>query len=328
MDAVHTGTLPWQRRERTLFAALLLLTPLCLLAGLLWGSQPLSPDRLWRPDPLSRDILWTLRLPRVLTAFAVGGLLGLAGALLQALLRNPLADPYVLGLSSGAALATLLAMLLGVTFAWQPLAGFLGALASTLVLFALTRSPQLLPEHLLLNGVMLAAALGAAVALLLSLSPEPQMRGMFFWLMGDLSQRDAWGPALLVLGIGLAGTLLLAPALGVLNLGEAQAHTLGLRVTPLRWIFFALAAALTATAVAVAGSIGFIGLLVPHLLRVLGLGGQRWFLAGTALLGGNLLVLADAVARSAAAPLQLPVGAITALLGAPLFLLLLRRQAR
>lgn len=326
MDAVHTSILPWQRRERIIFAALLLLTPLCLFAGLLWGSQPLSPDQLWRPDPLSRDILWTLRLPRVLTAFAVGGLLALAGAILQTLLRNPLADPYILGLSGGAALASLLAMLLGAAAPWQPMAGFLGALGTALILFTLARSPQLLPEHLLLNGVMLAAALGAALALLLSISPDAQLRGVLFWLMGDLSQSNAWPPALAMLAIGLAVALPLARGLELLNLGERHASALGLPVTALRWGLFALTAALTATAVAVAGSVGFIGLLVPHLLRVLDISSQRWLLAGAVLLGGDLLILADTLSRSIASPLQLPVGAVTALLGAPLFLYLLHRQ--
>lgn len=273
---------------------------------------------------LASRILWDLRLPRALTAFAVGGLLGLAGALMQVLLRNPLGDPYVLGVSGGAAFAVLLAMLAGLPLVWLTPLAFTGALASTLIVFALARGGQ----SLLLTGVVIAAGWGAAISFVLSTSPPVQLPGMLFWLMGDLSG----APAPMLAGLSLLGAALLAlplaRSLNLLGRGELAAASLGVHTVRLRWQVYGLASLATGVAVSIAGSIGFVGLIAPHLVRLLAGSDHRIVLPGSVLLGGALLVVADTLARTALAPMQLPVGVLTALLGVPAFLLLLRRVTR
>jgi iron complex transport system permease protein len=286
------------------------------------GSVALDPITVLRAlagggDPMSRTIVRELRLPRALAAFATGGSLATAGALLQVLLRNPLADPYVLGVSGGAAVGALAAMLLGAVAWLIPAGAFAGALLSTVLVFALARgSGAWSPTRLLLTGVIIAAGWGAVVALLLSLAPEAQLRGMLFWLIGDLS----------VLGIALAVALPFARDLNALSRGEAVAAALGVSVARLPWLIFALAALLTAVAVTTAGAIGFVGLIVPHAVRLVIGNDQRALLPASAFAGGAVLLFADTLARQLAAPAQLPVGVVTALIGVPVFLILLRRE--
>lgn len=281
-------------------------------------------------DAMTRNIIVDLRLPRALLAFACGGLLALAGALLQALLRNPLADPFVLGISSGAGALTLVAMLLGASGLLVGLAGLTGALLSLAVLFALAWRGGLLPTRLLLAGVILSAAWGALVTLLLALAPDAPLRGMLFWLMGDLAAADlthaGWTLAAALLALILAWPL--AHSLDALGRGELTAAALGVRIMRVRLATLLLAAAATAIVVLSTGSIGFIGLVVPHVLRLAGVRKHHLLLPCCVLGGGTLLLLADVLARSVVAPLQLPVGALTALLGAPLFLWLLTRTAQ
>ena len=280
-------------------------------------------------DAMSREIILNLRLPRALNAFGCGALLALAGALLQALLRNPLADPFVLGISSGAGALSLIAMLFGAGAALTAVAGLTGALASTGILFLLAWRGGLLPIRLLLAGVILSAAWGALITLLLALAPDAPLRGMVFWLMGDLAQADpdrAWlAPVAAALTLVLAFPL--ARSLDALGQGETSAASLGVAVGRLRAWALLLAALITALVVVVAGSIGFVGLVTPHLMRLAGLRRHRELLPACVLAGGSLLVLADALSRSIVAPLQLPVGAVTAALGAPMFLWLLARGA-
>jgi iron complex transport system permease protein len=268
-----------------------------------------------------------LRMPRALAAFAVGGLLALAGALMQVLLRNPLADPYVLGLSGGAAVGALAALVLGLAALVGPLA-FAGAFASTLLVFALARGgaqAAWAPTRLLLTGVVVAAGWGALIALLLTLAPDAQVKGMVHWLLGDLSGATSAGAPLLVLAIVLAASLALARDLNAMAGSGAAAATLGVAVPKVSFALYVLASLATASAVTTAGAVGFVGLVVPHALR-LGLGNdQRLLLPAAVLAGGALLVLADTFARSIAAPLELPVGVLTALIGVPMFLVLLRR---
>ncbi len=309
---------------------LLFLAGLSLLLGLALGSQPLSLLQVTRTlvgqgEPLHQLLVLELRLPRVLGAFAIGGLLALAGCLMQVLLRNPLADPYILGLSGGAATAALLAMLLGVT--WITGAAFMGALLSTLLVFGLARGHQgWTPTRLLLTGVVLAAGWGALISFILATAPVAGLPGMLFWLMGDLSRLQhsgfLWG--LLILSVLLM--LPLGRSLNLLSRGALQAAALGLAVRPLEWLIYLLAALMTATAVAHAGSIGFVGLIVPHAMRLLIGGDHRMVIPASVLGGGILLVLADTLARILIAPQQLPVGVITALLGVPIFLWLLYRS--
>ena len=273
-------------------------------------------------------IVRELRLPRALAAFAVGGLLALAGALMQALLRNPLADPYILGISGGAAVGALGAMLAGVTAMITP-AALGGALASTVLVFGLARTgAERAPwttTRLLLTGVVVAAGWGAVIALLLTLAPDVQVKGMLFWLIGDLGGTTAATPALVALAVTLAGSLALARDLNVLARGEDVAAALGVAVARTTMVLCALAAFGTAVAVTTAGSVGFVGLVVPHGLRLVIGNDQRLLLPASVLTGGTLLLLADTLARTIAAPIQLPVGVITALVGVPVLLALLAR---
>ncbi len=280
------------------------------------------------PDHI-RALVMDLRLPRALTAFGVGGLLAVAGVLMQVLLRNPLAEPYILGTSGGAAVAALFAMLYGWGSSVIDLAAFGGAMAATLLVFSIAQGTgSWTPTRLLLTGVVLAAGFSAATTLLLALSPDQNLRGMLFWLMGDLSFAYSPGRSLwLLAAITIAGVLG-ARHLNVLARGELQAAIVGLPVAAVRLIIFAVTALATAISVTTVGVIGFIGLVVPHLIRLVVGSDHRIVLPASALAGGSLLVIADTLARTVMAPRQLPVGALTAALGVPLFLILMSRSRR
>lgn len=269
-----------------------------------------------------------LRLPRALAAFAVGGLLALAGALMQVLLRNPLADPYVLGISGGAAVGALGAMMIGVAALAGP-GAFAGALLSTLVVFAIARADTeraaWAPTRLLLTGVVVAAGWGALIALLLALAPAAQVKGMVYWLLGDLAGASAPFAPLAVLGVTLVAALAIARDLNALSRGALDAAALGVHVPRVSLSLYALAALATAAAVTTAGNVGFVGLIVPHAMRLVLGSDQRLLLPASALAGGTLLVVADTAARTLVAPLELPVGVLTALIGVPAFLWLLNR---
>jgi iron complex transport system permease protein len=318
---------PWGQHPRAcsgprLLGLLLLLVGAALLLALGSGAGGLAGAAA------TPALVWDLRLPRALCAFAVGGLLALAGTLMQVLLRNPLADPYVLGVSGGAGCAALLALSFGLPAAWLPGCAFAGALASMLLVLTLGRAGVAQdPTRLLLGGVVMAAGWGALVALLLALSPTQRLPGMLFWLMGDLSDADRPLVPLAALAAGTLIALALARPLDLLLQGEPRAAALGIAIGTLRTAAFLLGSLLTGVAVAVAGSIGFLGLVVPHMLRLLGATGHRLLIPAVVLLGGALLLLADTLARTLTAPRELPVGVLTALLGVPLFLYLLRRDA-
>ena len=314
--------------------ALLALALAVFAVALSMGSVAIDPGSVLRAlvapgDETQRAIVRELRLPRAVAAFASGGCLALAGALLQVLLRNSLADPYVLGVSGGAAVGALAMMLFGAA-AWLISAGaFGGALASTLLVFGLARGTGAWsPTRLLLTGVVIAAGWGAVVALILSLAPEAQLRGMLFWLIGDLSAPPVAWSTLGTLVLAIAVALPFARDLNAFARGEAIAAALGVDVSRLPWLLFALSALLTAAAVTTAGAIGFVGLIVPHAVRLIVGNDQRVLLPASALAGGALLLFADTVARQIAAPAQLPAGVITALVGVPVFLYLLRREQR
>ncbi|MDO8933223.1 MAG: iron ABC transporter permease [Rhodocyclaceae bacterium] len=280
-------------------------------------------------DGVGAEVVIKLRLPRAVGAFACGGLLALAGALMQVLLRNPLADPYVLGISGGAGVGALGAMLFGLPLLFVHGGAFAGALAAMLLVFGLAHGDSSWTQaRLLLTGVIVAAGCGAAVALILSVAPDHQLHGMLFWLMGDAGQIVTPWPPLLVLLAGLAAALPFAREMNLLARGEALAATLGVAVPRLRFLLYVLASLLTATAVTSAGSIGFVGLVVPHLMRLALGNDQRLLLPASAVAGGILLTLADTLARTVVAPQQLPVGVLTALIGVPAFLFLLTRQPR
>lgn len=304
--------------------AVSLLALACGSSGCTFGSGP-APDLQW------------LRLARISCALVVGALLALAGALMQLLLRNPLADPYILGVSGGAAVGGLLStLLLPAAFSMLGLQGgaLLGALLATGLLFVLARRsltaialPAALPGiRLILTGVMVSTGFGALISLLLSLSPDAQLRGALFWLMGDLDVDSYGAGAWAVLLLAGAWSWRMARDLNVLAHGEATAQLLGLPVQRLRIGILVTASVATAAAVSVAGAIGFIGLVVPHALRLWVGNDQRVLLPASMLGGGAALVLADLLARTAVAPLQLPVGVITALVGVPAFLAMLHRR--
>ncbi|QFU02365.1 putative siderophore transport system permease protein YfhA [Halomonas sp. THAF5a] len=305
---------------------------LSLALSLALGSVAIAPDELMRVligegEALHRTLVLELRLPRSLAAFGTGALLALAGALMQVLLRNPLADPYVLGLSGGASVAALAAMLAGLGAALVGGAAFAGALASTLIVFGLAHGTgSWTPTRLLLTGVVMAAGWGAVITFLLTVSPVERLPGMLYWLMGDLAYAGSPWPVLAVAALALVVVLPLGRTLNVLARGGLQAAALGVSVRPLEWTLYLLASLLTALAVTTAGSIGFVGLMVPHMLRLRLGNDQRRVLPASLLAGGILLTLADTLARTLIAPQQLPVGVITALLGVPSFLYLLYRS--
>ncbi|MBW5801494.1 FecCD family ABC transporter permease [Halomonas elongata] len=328
-DAEPRRGIPTGTRPLVLLALAALLSQGLALA---LGSVSLSPDALLAVlggggESLHRTLVLDLRLPRALAAFGTGALLALAGALMQVLLRNPLADPYVLGLSGGASVSALLAMLAGLGGSLVAGAAFGGALASTLIVFGLAHGTgSWTPTRMLLTGVVMAAGWSALISFLLAVSPVEQLPGMLYWLMGDLSYA---GSPWLVLGVAALSLVVMAPlgrTLNVLARGGMQAAALGVAVRPLEWTLYLVASLLTAVAVTTAGSIGFVGLMVPHMLRLRLGNDQRLILPASLLAGGTLLTLADTLARTLIAPQQLPVGVITALLGVPSFLYLLYRS--
>ena len=311
--------------------ALLLLTAAAFTLSLAVGSTPLSLHELWATlggggSDMSRTVVLELRLPRALNAFAVGGLLALAGTLMQVLLRNPLADPYILGVSGGAAVGALGAFLAGLTSIWVNGGAFAGALRSTLLVFALAHGRGgWTPTRLLLTGIAVAAGWGAVISLLLVLGSDASLHSMIFWLMGDFSYQSSGTLGLVMLAVGLAACWPFARQLNVLARGESLAEALGIAVRPLSIAIYISASLFTAIAVTEAGAIGFVGLVVPHMFRMVAGGDHRRLLPGAVLLGGCLLLFADTLARSVAEPRQLPVGVVTAALGVPLFLYLLNR---
>ena len=321
--------------ERAPLRGLLLLAALAaavFVAALLIGSSGISVSRalavlVGAGDETTRSVLIAVRLPRVMAAFGVGSLLALSGVLLQALFRNSLADPWVLGVSGGAAVGALLAMIAGAAALVVQSAAVAGALGAVGTVYLLSRGGG--TPRLLLTGVVLASACGALVIVLLALADSSRVRGMVFWLAGDLEW--AVSPALSAGAAALAVTVAIAVArpLNVLAAGELRARTVGLALEAWRTLLFIACAILTAIAVVSAGTVGFVGLITPHAVRLLFRSSDHRLVApGAALAGGTLLAAADLVARTCAAPRQLPVGAIMALVGAPLFVVLLRGRGR
>jgi iron complex transport system permease protein len=277
------------------------------------------------PDEAARSVLFEVRLPRLLAAFSVGGLLAVAGVLLQALFRNPLADPYVLGVSGGAAVGALIALLLGSAVAVVQSAAVIGAFTAVAAVYLFARGGG--TSRLLLTGVVMASACGAFISVLLAVADSTRVRGMVFWLAGDLGWALSPRTSLLTAIGAVILAVLLARPLNVLASGEMRARSVGLELDAWRLLVFLACAAITAIAVVSAGTVGFVGLITPHAVRLLfRTSDHRVVAPAAALLGGTLLAAADLVARTAASPRQLPVGAIMALVGAPLFIALLRNR--
>jgi iron complex transport system permease protein len=313
-----------------LLAMLILLVMISFLLSLLSGSVDLSLGQLLRElcqpqNDLAGQVLREIRIPRALAAFTTGGLLALAGVIMQVLLRNPLADPYILGISGGAAVGALSAILLGLGGWWMSNAAFAGALLSVVLVFGIANKfGRWSVTRLLLTGVVISAGWGAVINVLLTTSSSNNVQSMLFWLMGDLSQSRVGFGHLTVLLAGVLGGLYLSRSLNVLVRGELVAASLGVNIKAMRLLLYLSASLLTATAVTIAGSVGFVGLVIPHMLRLLGARDHRLLLPCSILLGGTFLVIADALARTIIAPQQLPVGVVTAIIGVPSFLVILR----
>ena len=310
--------------SKTTLLVLLVIAPLAAVALALSIGSVSNADAA---------IIYQLRLPRVLAAFAVGGLLAMSGALLQVLTRNPLAEPSVLGVSGGASVGALAVLMMGgAGTIWVAGGAWIGAVVVMLLLWLLVGGYSAHPSRMLLAGVMIATACGAISTLMITFASNVAMPGMIHWLMGDLDSVISLEAVGAILGVWLSVLILvwrLSPKIHLLQLGTDKALTLGVDVSYVQWMMVLLSALSAAAAVSIAGSIGFVGLLVPHLLRAVIVKkhgpDQKFLLPASALLGGTFLVLADMFARTIIAPSQLPVGIITALIGVPSFLWILSR---
>ncbi len=298
-----------------------------LVLAAAFGSESLSFTGL---SDEQRAILFDIRIPRVLLAACVGASLAAAGAGLQSLLRNPLAEPYLLGVSNGAALGTMLAFTFFETVEWsRPILAFAGAGAATIAVYRMARGRAgMSVERLVLSGVIVTTFLSSVIVMLTSLLDAAKLRSFTFWLLGDLSQSTLSG-AYLAFAVAVLGTVVLssqARALNLMMIGERDAFDLGVEVGRVRLIVFVAVAAMVGSTVAASGSVGYVGLIVPHLVRLGAGSDNRGVIPFSALAGASFVVIADLGARTIIAPRELPVGAITALIGAPLFIYLLRKS--
>ena len=296
-----------------------LLSSLCSLTGK--TDCGLSPE--------GQAILFDIRLPRILLAGAVGMCLAAAGAGYQALLRNPLAEPYLLGISNGAAVGTMIALVFFGAHEWsRPFMAFAGALAATFVVYRLARGRAgATPERLILAGVIVTTFLSSAIVFITTLMDATRIRSFTFWLLGDLSGTTTklLAVAFIAGGIGIGILLINARSLNLMMLGERDAFDLGVEVGRVKLTVFLSASLLVGASVASSGSVGYVGLVVPHLVRLSFGSDNRMVILASALAGGAFVIAADTIARTIIAPRELPVGAITALIGAPLFIFLLKR---
>jgi len=343
-----------RRRVQLVLGSLIGLLAVAVGASLTLGAVAIAPGQVlailaeqvgvslpWVYETRQELVLTAIRLPRVLLAVGVGGGLAVSGAVMQGLFRNPLADPSLIGVSSGAALAAVITIVLGSTVfsAWSdwlgafllPAAAFMGGVLATVIVYRLaTREGRTSVATMLLAGIAINALAGAGTGLMIFIADDDQLRDLTFWTLGSLggatwTQLAVVGPVLLG---GMLATPLLARPLNALLLGEGEALHLGINTEQVKKLVITLAALVVGAAVAVSGIIGFIGLVVPHLLRLAVGPDHRVLVPGSALLGGALLLGADLLARTIVAPAELPIGIVTALLGAPFFLWLLLRDRK
>lgn len=311
-------------KKTGLFLVILLVA--VLIAAAMFGSESLSFFDL---NDSERAILFDIRLPRVFLGAAVGASLALAGASLQALLRNPLAEPYLLGVSNGAALGTMLAFVFFAQFEpARPIMALAGAALATFTVYRMARSGAgMSVERLVLAGVIVTTFLSSIIVLLTSLLDAAKLRSFTFWLLGDLSQATWSGfyLSMTAVAVGVFVLLLNARALNLMMIGERDAFDFGVEVGRTRLLVFAVSSLLVGMAVAASGSVGYVGLIIPHIVRMAVGSDNRLVIPFSALAGAIFVVAADTFARTIIAPRELPVGAITALIGAPLFIYLLRR---
>ena len=307
----------------------------CMIISLIWGSTPVSLAEIWRTlwaDELTdtaSQIIWNIRLPRNIVAALVGACLAVSGAIVQAVMKNPLADPQIVGVSSGAGLAGVMVLILFPGYDYiVPLVAFLGAMGAALMVYALAWKNGVRPSRIILAGVAVSAFLGSGISALLVFYGD-RVQGALLWMVGGLSARS-W-PQVEVLFpyamIGLFLACLGAKRLTILSLGDETAKGLGLKVEQTRFMMTAVAALLAAGAVSIAGLIGFVGLVIPHMLRLIIGNDYAYLLPGSVLLGAFVLVVSDTVGRVLMSPIEIPVGIIMAFFGAPFFLYLLRRDS-
>lgn len=327
-----------RRLRITAFAAVPLIA---VVVGVMLGSEPLAPGEVVRAlagegDRVTRTIVVDFRLPRVLLALVLGGGLGVAGATFQALLRNPLAEPYILGVSGGAALGAVLVLAAGLVSvgSWAlPLAAFAGALVAIALVFRLAavggRGGHIDVRVLLLAGVVIGAFFSAVIAMVLAISDARTVQSAVYWMMGSLTT-SAWREVVVATVYTLPAVLLLVAQSRPLNaiaVGEESALYLGVEVERVKWMALVVASLITAAGVAVAGIIGFVGLVVPHVLRLSIGADHRTLLPMSFLVGGAFLALADVLARTVMPGVEIPLGVVTAFVGVPIFMVLLRRSA-
>ncbi len=336
-----------RRRRAVIGALVVILAAACVLAvglGTVW-IPPATIVRLvaWKLGlagapaevPASTAvILFELRVPRVLLAVVVGSALAAAGAVFQALFRNPMADPAIIGVSSGAALGAIAVIVVGGGVLGEglalPAAAFAGALAVAFLVYRVARvGPAVQVGTLLLAGIAVAAVVSAVITLVMTFAGE-QIRSIYFWLLGGLAGRswDSLGVSAPLVAVGMAAALIAMRDLNLMALGEERAAQLGVEIERFKRLTLATGALLAAAAVSVAGVIGFVGLMTPHILRLVIGADHRWLLPASVVGGAAFLVLADLASRTLVAPEEIPVGALTALLGGPFFLYLLRRERR
>lgn len=309
---------------------IIIVVPLVVFGlSLVLGPRTINPFSM---DETAREILFSVRAPRSIVALLMGMALGASGAVLQGILRNPLADPYILGISSGASLAAAIGIIMGLTFLGTftiPVLAFAGAiLTGSIVGMMGWKRGGLWPERLLLGGVGLSFLFSALLMLMMSISSDEGLRRATLWIFGDLSMSD-WSRIPFGLVFVLGGMLLSmvrAKALNALILGDELAHSLGFTPHVERFILFVSVGLMTSASVSLGGMIGFIGLLVPHMIRFFAGSDGRVLIPASALMGGALLCVADLVSRSILPPMELPAGVVTAIIGAPYFLYLLRRK--
>ncbi len=349
MENIEGGVLIYRRvtasRVMRISAFLLLLFVLLGLAALCLGAIPIAPadvaravaDALFGSAPVSSReevILFSVRLPRILFAGIVGASLSLGGVVFQALLRNPLADPYVLGISGGSALGAIIGIVLGVSsfYLGVPFLAFCGALVTVFLVFIVAGGSRglLLDNTLLLAGVVVNSFFSAAILFALSIVNSMELHSISFWLMGDLSGAAGKEIAFAALSLMVCFVILYAQArkLNLIVQGEDTALQLGVNVRTTKYILLIVTSLMTSAAVSLAGIIGFVGIMVPHMMRLVFGSDHRLLLPAAALFGASFMVVADTLARIVLTPAELPVGVITALCGAPYFIFLMRRKGR
>jgi cobalamin transport system permease protein len=328
------------RRAVVVIFVLLLVLFGAAVAAISLGSEHISIGKFFpaliskligTASPLSREqdvIIFDLRLPRIALAIGVGAALAVAGAAFQALLRNPLADPYVLGVSGGAALGSIIAIIFvsGLSYS-RPLFGFAGAAIATFVVYRLGKREDD-PAHLVLAGVVISTFLSSVIALMTAMTDNVKLRNITLWLLGDLSSGTVEGVifALIAAAAGAAILVTQSRALNLMMIGERDAFAMGVETARVRWIVHLTASLLTGAAVAAGGAIGYVGLVTPHLARLAAGSDNRLVIPASAIGGALMVLIADTIARTVLAPRELPTGAITALIGAPVFIYLLLKS--